>query len=786
MAEALARRSGLVVVLVATTSSIAHAGPRSYAGPVDTAGTPAPVDEASTPAEPAPLEQLPPPPEPAPLEQPRAKRSPVSEIDPLGVRVVRVDSDALRGSTRAEAYRHAGGRSIVSMQRAFDRGAASVGEALERAPGVRAPEGISGVGGPTRLNVAVRGASPRLSEEATVLLDEVPIAMAPYGQPAMSLFPISPFSIDRVDAVRSGASVRFGPTTVGGVFNLVSKPIPEVAEVKVASRIDRWGTYQGAAGFGTTAGKFGVWAEYAPQAGRTFRDNSEFQAHGTLLKLVYKPVDKLEIASTTHGYYEHTSLPGGISLAAYDRDPFQSTRSGDLFQGWRVGESLKVRYQPRENHELGLIAWYSRSYRDTLFHHVPPDNITVDLPRNYHVVGVEPRYAVRVRHKSGAHHDLGFGVRGVFERGHVGRTEFLAGMPDRPVPRSDDDIRLGALAVYAEDELYLADDAVVIRAGIRGEVARLSSRDNVEQRINPDAAIKSRTFVEPLPSVSIRYDPIDELGMFLAYTRSFSAPSFVGTTLSDASQNQKYAPSIADTVELGLKVAEAGGLYGEATGWFRHYGNQRDEGENSSDVIGNWYGGGAEVDFEWEPGEVWRELEGSSLYGGYAYTNTRIYDSNLFNGKAMPWFPRHELWSGLAYSLPWRCGFFESLPGPDDCRALKLGADVSYSGAQFSYFDDDSTPGNANGSTGLIPAYALVDVYLKFTTMLPRAWVLNLSLGIKNVANTAWYYRTDDLNRGILAQRPRTFFVGLDIGYTFFEAHARAEARRKRRAEARR
>jgi outer membrane receptor for Fe3+-dicitrate len=183
---------------------------------------------------------------------------------------------------------------------------------------------------------------------------------------------------------------------------------------------------------------------------------------------------------------------------------------------------------------------------------------------------------------------------------------------------------------------------------------------------------------------------------------------------------------------------------------------------------------------------VWRDLEGSSLYAGYAYIDTRIYASNNFNGNAMPWFPMHELWSGFAYAFPWRCGFFASLPGPDDCRALKLGADVTYSATQFSTFDNDRSLGRAKGDTGLIPAYALVDVYLKFTTMLPRAWVLNLSLGIKNVANTAWYYRTDDLNRGILAQRPRTFFVGLDIGYTFFDAHARAEARRKRRAEARR
>ncbi|HRI08150.1 MAG TPA: TonB-dependent receptor plug domain-containing protein, partial [Nannocystaceae bacterium] len=162
--------------------------------------------------------------------------APVDEEEPdLGVRdpnrrVIIVTTDLLGAGTRFDLFRHAGGRSLVKIEDTKDRGVASVGEALDRMPGVRSVEGNAGIGSTsTKLNVGVRGANPRLSSEATVMLDEVPIAPAPYGQPQLSLFPISIFSLDRIDAVTGGASVRarHGLASVqplhAGVFTAVQR-----------------------------------------------------------------------------------------------------------------------------------------------------------------------------------------------------------------------------------------------------------------------------------------------------------------------------------------------------------------------------------------------------------------------------------------------------------------------------------------------------------------------------------------------------------------------------------
>jgi len=60
------------------------------------------------------------------------------------------------------------------------------------------------------LNFGIRGLNPRLATRSTLLMDGIPIPYAPYGQPQLSLGPISMGNMDAVDGVRGaggGAAV---------------------------------------------------------------------------------------------------------------------------------------------------------------------------------------------------------------------------------------------------------------------------------------------------------------------------------------------------------------------------------------------------------------------------------------------------------------------------------------------------------------------------------------------------------------------------------------------------
>jgi Fe(3+) dicitrate transport protein len=701
------------------------------------------------------------------------------------VRYIEVTTDLLGRSTRLDVQRHAGGRSIVKVEDARETGSASMAEVLDKVPGVRAVEGVSGTStSATKLNVAVRGASPRLSEQATVMLDEVPIAPAPYGSPSLSLFPLSLFQIAAVDTVRGGSSVRFGPWTSGGVFNLVSHPIPQNPTVSVAGQVDQFGDAGTAASYGGTHRGIGVYAEYAPRFGRTYREHSEFQSHGGILKLRFPIGRRVVLESSSHVFWEQTNLPGGLTRDQYAEDRYQSRRPHDRFDGHREGTNLKLRWQPRVDHELQVIAFYSHTFRRSIVATNEDNNLSAppmhlrSQPRLFDVFGVEPRYALRIRHKK-LFQDVSVGLRGIFESGAI--REYWLSYPAVPAeprgggrgcPRGLElepwqaarrclDGRTGGYALYLEDKLYLLDTRLVITGGIRLEVMQQKFYNRLDGE-----TIRNPPLLGPLPAFSIWYG-LDQVAGYLGYGRSFGAPGYYAASIGN--QNMPKAglgllvPETADMLEGGVKLMELGGVYAEVSLWYKHFRTLRDEGDNSVDIIPAAHAGGVEAEVEWLPGEVWERVEGLELLAGYAYTGSRVR-RHLYAGNRLPWYPVHEAWGAASYKFPF---------------GLKLGTRVDYTGAQFSDYANWPNYDWETGEKGVMPAYTLMSAFAGVQTALPRDWRIDLTVGVKNLLNYEWFTRTDDLNGGILGMRPRTFYLNLAVAHEFIRSKSAEQARRR-------
>ena len=125
--------------------------------------------------------------------------------------------------------RFAGARTVVDRQRIEASGAASIGDAMRRIPGVQVTDNSGTAGSSVSLNIGVRGLTGRYSPRSTVLLDGVPLAVAPYGQPQLSFAPTSLSNIESIDVVRGGGAVRYGPQNVGGIINFSTRAIPSEA-----------------------------------------------------------------------------------------------------------------------------------------------------------------------------------------------------------------------------------------------------------------------------------------------------------------------------------------------------------------------------------------------------------------------------------------------------------------------------------------------------------------------------------------------------------------------------
>lgn len=105
----------------------------------------------------------------------------------------------------------AGARTVVDKQQINQRGATSTGDVMQRIPGVQATNNPGTAGSAISLNIGVRGLTGCYTPRSTVLLDDIPLAVAPYGQPQLSFAPVSLGNIESMDVVRSGGAVRYGP-----------------------------------------------------------------------------------------------------------------------------------------------------------------------------------------------------------------------------------------------------------------------------------------------------------------------------------------------------------------------------------------------------------------------------------------------------------------------------------------------------------------------------------------------------------------------------------------------
>ena len=156
----------------------------------------------------------------------------------LGVTDIKVVGNWLGDADAAVVQNHPGARTVIRREAMVEQGAMNVGDVLKRVPGVQVQDANGTGGSDISLNVGVRGLTSRLSPRSTVLIDGIPAAFAPYGQPQLSMAPISSGNLDSIDVVRGAGSVRYGPQNVGGVINFVTRAIPEQASAEIGTTLE--------------------------------------------------------------------------------------------------------------------------------------------------------------------------------------------------------------------------------------------------------------------------------------------------------------------------------------------------------------------------------------------------------------------------------------------------------------------------------------------------------------------------------------------------------------------
>ena len=128
---------------------------------------------------------------------------------------------------------------------------------LNSVPGVNLQE-EDGYG--LRPNIGLRGTSPERSKKVTIMEDGVLSGPAPYSAPAAYYFP----NVSRMSAVevfKGPATTQYGPATIGGAINLVSRPIPYAGQGELDVQYGQYNFQRYNAHYGEQIGDFGYVVE---------------------------------------------------------------------------------------------------------------------------------------------------------------------------------------------------------------------------------------------------------------------------------------------------------------------------------------------------------------------------------------------------------------------------------------------------------------------------------------------------------------------------------------------
>jgi Fe(3+) dicitrate transport protein len=251
-----------------------------------------------------------------------------------------------------------GSFNVVDEKALEERQPFSMEEALNNVPGVNVVgESAYGLG----INIGVRGMDPRRTARTLLMEDGMPLFLSPYGDPSAHY--TTPLErLQRIEVVKGSGQVLYGPQTVGGMINFVTKPVP--TNGFAGSVTGKVGTddYVGGhvnIGYGDERGGFMI--DALQNKGDGIRDDHDFDQRNITLKGQLNLSERHTLIGKV-GYYEEDSHISEtmLSRAEYAADKFQApTGKNDKFQMEQWTTQLQHIFQINDSMKLSTQAYYA-------------------------------------------------------------------------------------------------------------------------------------------------------------------------------------------------------------------------------------------------------------------------------------------------------------------------------------------------------------------------------------------------------------------------------------------
>ncbi|MCA8977845.1 MAG: TonB-dependent receptor [Planctomycetes bacterium] len=637
-----------------------------------------------------------------------------------------------------------GGRDIVDADTIATYPDASFDSVLRRTPGVYfLPENSNDA----RINIGLRGNDPRRSGLTALLVDGIPIAEAPYGNTDVDGLPLPVERVARIDVIRGGASIRYGPNAAGGVVNLITAPIPETPLFRFTSRYGSDAEYSASTEIGGTWGQFGALVTAVTKGGDGFRANSDYRDNDGALRLRYA----IDPAQTIEGYFSrftelHAEQAGGLTQTAYDADPRQSLRPGSDFS-YEMNRYV-LHYANRIDDDTAFEAklWHQTGSRELNDFRPVVAPYTVERQQNseFDSSALELSYAWRTRWL-GLDHRFYHSLRYLTETNDelYLRMPIGTGTPNTPL-ELDAKFRGRAFSLFTEDVIALTED-LDWGIGFRAESITMTGiAESDDNQI-------FKNYTELLPETNLTWSLAENTAVYGSFQQSFYPPQYE-TGFDPASV--LYAPTDPEhstAYELGLRSRDVPGLGASIALFDNEFKDKIDYVNTANGKVpvnsGKARSYGVEGSFDYDLGSAAADLAGLSAYGTVTVLRSTILEG-VNEGNDTPNSPHLLASWGAMYELG-QTGLWGRVGG-------------SYSDSTFRD-PANTSAGSADGIVGSEPSYSLWDLAVGWNQRPDRTGVA-VAAGVTNLFDEDYFRR---FATGIYPGRGRAAFVQLSYAMNF-------------------
>ncbi|MGR5275302.1 TonB-dependent receptor family protein [Vibrio rotiferianus] len=659
-----------------------------------------------------------------------------------------VTGSVIGNSELEDVKEYPGARTVLTSKQIEKTAAHSIDAALQSVPGIKVQD-ETGTG--VLPNISVRGLKASRSGHAQFLMDGVPLTLAPYGHTGQSIFPATLSMLDRIDIVRGGAAVQYGPNNVGGVINLVTKPIPNTWQTEISNRLTVFEAgdtplndfYLRTGGWLTDT--FAIQLEGNFLKGESFREHSDTDVKNFQAKAQWLLSDTQELQAFIQRYDADTQMPGALSPEDYKKDRTQSKRPYDEYQGKSTRWSVKYLHDLNiaDSAELEVLTFGHNSERFFQWgfnsaggHWADPALPSTDIrtsPREFRVYGVEPKLAMYFEGKSVTQNWI-VGARYVNEDIDYKLTQTPIEGGETKVPR-DWHLETDAFAGYISNEIGLFNDALKVTPGVRYESVDMAFDD---LGISQSADNK---VTEWLPGLTVAYHLTDQWVGYANAQKSLRAPqiAYIRGLGEEGSE-------LAWNYELGARYNQGTTSFNAALYRIDFKDQlQWQSATQTFDNIGKTLHQGIELSGRYVP----KALQALSLGASYNYLDATLEENGPNKGNQLAYTSKHQLSWDATYTF--------------------TGIDTTLSGYYFSdaYADNANTSDeDVTGAKGKVPAYMVWNFNLGTDLYKDDKGKLRMNVAVNNLFDEDYYFRGIDTSPVGRYPAPGRSYI-LDLNYQF-------------------